>query len=268
MRSSQVRFLLCLLCLARDCVAARANLSSVTPFPEKALGVWMPTETPQSVLGPVAKYFLVANKNLGFSAQRDASTGDVWFTVLQGQLFRVSGDQMQYCFGFFGKTGELAEQSPFSVNSTSDTGITFCWRTGLRGMPTHKLGCAGCDCATITIRLIGADDLEFTFQMSPPIIHAQIKLHRAGPPRPISAMLSTMKDPYQQCTMKDHYGPNSWHPQAHTGDSGTVRLPGCAFALASKASKLQTRRMNRSTEDGKCWQLNGVNLRIHRHTCA
>ena len=35
-----------------------------------------------------------------FSAQRDPRTGDVWFTILEGQVFRVRDTRMQYCFGY------------------------------------------------------------------------------------------------------------------------------------------------------------------------
>ena len=35
-----------------------------------------------------------------FSAQRDPKTGDVWFTILEGQVFRVRDTRMQYCFGY------------------------------------------------------------------------------------------------------------------------------------------------------------------------
>jgi hypothetical protein len=85
-------------------IAATLVVSSlaapITPFPEKIFGVWDPTETPRSILGPLA-YDFIDSHDGGFSAQRDPTTGDVWFTVLDGQVFRVEGGQMQYCFGKF-----------------------------------------------------------------------------------------------------------------------------------------------------------------------
>jgi len=206
------------------------------------------------MLGPLAKYFLVANRMYGFGAQRDVDTGDVWFSVLQGQLFRVSAGKMQYCFS---KEKELAEQSPFSINSTSEDDISFCWRTGLKGMPTHRPGCQGCECASILIKLTSPNTTEFTFWQSPPVIHARINFQRAGPPPQLDELLSSLKDPYQQCTMKDQYGPNSWHPAQRRG------VRGCAAGFVARS---RTMPAMLTTDQGQCWQLNGVNLALHNET--
>ena len=56
-----------------------------TAFPEGILGKWMPSGAPQSILGPLAYEFLAAGVG-AFSAQRDPATGDVWFTILDGQV--------------------------------------------------------------------------------------------------------------------------------------------------------------------------------------
>ena len=56
-----------------------------TDFPEGILGKWMPSGAPQSILGPLAYEFLAAGVG-AFSAQRDPATGDVWFTILDGQV--------------------------------------------------------------------------------------------------------------------------------------------------------------------------------------
>ena len=68
-------------------LAALSGVHAATPrfanttFPEGILGTWMSSEAPQSVLGVLAYNFLNTH-NGGFSAQRDAATGDIWFTVL------------------------------------------------------------------------------------------------------------------------------------------------------------------------------------------
>jgi hypothetical protein len=65
-----------------------------TPFPQGILGTWLPSAPPQAILGPLAYDFVAAHDG-AFSAQRDPRTGDVWFTVLAGQVFRVREKQMQ-----------------------------------------------------------------------------------------------------------------------------------------------------------------------------
>ena len=117
-----------------------------TPFPEGVFGGWMPKEGEpvKSILGPLASAVITWHSG-AFSAVRDKQTNDVWFTMLVGQVFHVSGNEMQYCFG----EEVVFEQSPFSVRSVSDTNVTFCWRAGGGGMPTHAKGCTGCDCASI-----------------------------------------------------------------------------------------------------------------------
>lgn len=199
----------------------------------------------------------------GLSAQRDPKNGDVWFTLLDGQVFRIQGEQMQYCFG---NAGVLVEQSPFMVESIVNTSVTFCWRKGLMGMPTHALNCRGCDCAKIQLDLDPTDDsLHFQFWQSPPVLHADIKFTRSktfsGLPN-MTAITSTMADPYIQCRFVDHYGPNlPGEPDLHP------KSRGCAANLLAKAKltkgfeeilKAQG-RPNPGT--GVCKQLNGLNFK-------
>ena len=137
-----------IMALSLAVTAAASGAVSNTTFPEGMLGIWTPKlgSTPQSILGPLSYEFLAGSAG-GFQALRDESTGDVWFTLLMGQAFRVSGDQMQYCFsgdvaGSNQSHGTLMEQSPFSVApGQNETFIRFCWRTGLKGMPTHTANC-------------------------------------------------------------------------------------------------------------------------------
>lgn len=148
-----------------------------TAFPEGLFGAWVPKAPPQSVLGPLAYEFITAWGG-AFSAQRDPKTGDVWFTILEGQAFRVREKAMQYCFGYTAPS--IREQSPFTVNSTSADSVSFCWREGLPGMQTHTEDCRGCDCAAIRIDLKDKDFAELTFWQSPPVIHAHLQLKRSG----------------------------------------------------------------------------------------
>ncbi len=252
--------------------AAAGNIvnggGNVTKFPEGMFGVWMPKKgvTPKSTLGPLA-YQLLGFHLGGFSALRDKRTGDVFFTLLMGQIFRVSGNQMQYCFG----AGVLLEQSPFSVHETNENDVTFCWRTGLRGMPTHKTGCSGCDCAKIFINLTDSNTLTFQFWMSPPVIHADFILTRSGKePSFEKAILTTMLFPYQQCKFVDHYGPNlPGEPDLRnkTDSRRFKKLPGgcgqspnlaamkntdLALIVAKTADYVESNK-------GQCHQLNGIN---------
>jgi hypothetical protein len=236
-----------------------------TLFPNAMFGYWNTTETPQSVMGPLAKD-LLGTANGGFSAFRDPYTGEVWFTVLRGQIFRVAGNKMQYCFGQGGVPGgnkTLAEQSPFSVNSTSETEVSFCWRTGLRGMPTHPIGCSGCSCAALKIQLTSTDTMELTFWQSPPVVHAHVKLARdklAPLPTLDSAIMSTMDKPYEVCTFKDHYGPNV-PGEPDLRPSARRRSGGCAFGFVSEATKqLAAMSVPTSVNSGTCRQLNGYNF--------
>merc|ERR1719265_1438365 len=237
-------------------------------------GVWMPQEgVPlKSILGPLSYNFLASHSG-AFSALRDKRTNEVWFTLLWGQAFRVRGNQMQYCFG----EGLLLEQSPFSVNSTSSTDVTFCWRTGLRGMPTQALHCSGCDCARIHISLIDTNSLHFQFWMSGPVPHADLHLVRYKPePSFDKAIVSAMLFPYRQCRFVDHYGPNvPGEPNLRPHE----RLPrgGCAHAGSSLVKRNQAidRLVDKTTAvisaeeergGGRCRQLNGLNFLIDSHT--
>jgi len=212
---------------------------AVTPFAEGILGVWMPkTGVPtKSILGPVAYEFLASGPgrmHSGLTACRDERTGDVWFTLLNGQLWRTSGDQTQYCFG----QQTLFEQSPFSVQQVTDTSVNRCWRNGDRGMPTHKKGCQGCDCARIFLNLTDPDTLTLTFWMSPPVVHADFTFTRSGAaPSFKAAVESTMAFPYQQCQMRDHYGPNiPLEPDLRNRTRAS--RGGCAFASRQVAHAL------------------------------
>ena len=184
------------------------------------MGVWTPKlgVTPQSILGPLSYEFLAGSAG-GFQALRDPATGDVWFTLLLGQAFRVGGTKMQYCFsgdvsGSQQQHGTLMEQSPFGVVAVNDTFVRFCWREGLKGMPTHAANCTGCDCASINLALIAngtvGPELDFTFWQSPPVVHAHavFELQSSTPPAFKDAITSHMSDPYEQCQFVDHYGMN------------------------------------------------------------
>jgi hypothetical protein len=224
------------------------------------LGSWStkPGTTPQAILGPLAAEFI------SFTAQRDNKTSDVWFTVLPGQVFRVSGDQMQYCFGPY---GFLVEQSPFSVNATSEKAVSFCWREGLIGMPTQAKGCRGCDCASITITLVDDNTLRFQFWMRMPIVHADATFVRTGHAPKMSKITSTMKLPYMQCTMKDHYGPNlpgepdlKPNKTSCSGAAATVALEKMKDSDADFGQLVSSLQEQSSKKKGLCRQLNGMNL--------
>ena len=176
----------------------------MTNFPEGLLGTWLPSAMPQSILGPLAYEFLSVHAG-AFSAQRDERTGDIFFTLLEGQVFRVRGDQMQYCFGP-AMNEVVAEQSPFSVDSANETAITLCWRQGLKGMQTHAKNCRGCDCAKITITLHDKDNAEFYFWQSPPVIHAHVLLRRSGPAPSMNVINNTMPDVYKNCQITNECG--------------------------------------------------------------
>jgi len=252
---------------------SESGSGSMTKFPEGMFGAWYPKEkvTPKSILGPLSFEFLAWHEG-GFSALRDHETGDVWFTLLMGQVFRVRGNQMQYCFGEV----LLMEQSPFSVDSTNENNVTFCWRTGLRGMPTHRTGCSGCDCAKILINLVDENTLTFQFWMSPPVLHADIVLTRKGPEPPfMKAIWPLMPFPYQQCAFRDHYGPNlPGEPNLRnkTNNVKPITGGGCARSALSDriknnpdiAALLDNASRNVGTNSaGHCHQLNGLNYMLN-----
>lgn len=242
------------------------------PFAEKMFGVWMPKKgvTPISILGPLAYEFLGGGIG-GFSALRDGSTGDVWFTLLTGQMWHLVGNQAQYCFG----DGMLGEQSPFDVRSVFDTNVTLCWRAGLRGMPTHTVGCSGCDCAKITLSLSDEDTLHFKFWMSPPVVHADLHFVRTGSAPGMASIWKTMLNPYEQCAIRDHYGPNVPGEPDLRNKTSHIKLPGgCASASLNHVMKSDDLRVSfqhdyeEAEADtaalGTCRQLNGMNLKIDR----
>merc|ERR1719174_1127885 len=111
-------------------------------LPDAFLGQWSPTgdDTVQAILGPVSVPHLTMAK--------DESNGDYWMSVIQGQVFRVREDLMQYCFAH-------SATSPFVVDTVEDNLIRFCYRTGER-MTSHKTLAngslaTGCDAAKIEL---------------------------------------------------------------------------------------------------------------------
>jgi len=195
---------------------------------------------------------------------RDHTTNDVWFTLLNGQMWRTTGHQTQYCFG----EQILFEQSPFQVQEVTETSVNFCWRDGDRGMPTHTQGCKGCDCARILLNLTDPDTLAFTFWMSPPVIHADFVFTRSGPAPPFwAAIESTMMLPYQQCQIRDHYGPNiPFEPNLHHRRRVGGGCGGGASRIVETMMKDDDMSFPNATEEtmGQCHQLNGDNLAIDK----
>jgi hypothetical protein len=194
---------------------------------------------------------------------------------------------MQYCFGGaladVVPSGTLEEQSPFSVHAMDDKSATFCWRDGLRGMPTHAVGCSGCDCAKITLTLTATDTMEFVFYQSPPVVHAHVWLKRSAPAPDMTAIASTMTDPYKQCTFKDHWG-NNTAPSPNlktTAAPGVLQSPavrpgrGCAAGVAARhmldkhvAGLVadQAQALAADPHAGQCHQLNGINAYLQKLT--
>lgn len=250
------------------CLAAGVCGKSVTPFAENILGTWMPKKgaPTKSILGPVAYNFLSSGPGklrAGITALRDDETGDVWFTLLNGQMWRTTGNQTQYCFG----QEVLFEQSPFQVQEVTETSVNFCWRDGDRGMPTHTKGCKGCDCARIFLNLTDPDTLTFTFWMSPPVVHADLVFTRSGlAPTMKDAIHSTMLFPYQQCQIKDHYGPNlPGEPDLRNKTRIQGGCGGASHLIAQSMMKDDDVSLGAATANaaaGQCRQLNGENFQI------
>jgi len=256
---------------------------NVTPFPEKLFGVYELKlgEPTQSILGPISFNFMAYGEgslNAGFSALRDPETDDVWFTLLNGQMWHVTGNQTQYCFGDV-NSRKLFEQSPFEVDTVTETSVNFCWRSGLYGMPTHTKDCSGCGCARILLNLTDANTLHFQFWMSPPVLHASLVFNRTGPePTFQQAIESTMDTPYKQCQIVDHYGPNiPGEPDLRKTttpppDARRSKLVGgCGQVLARKSLQMRgddvvaQPNADNVEEEGtgeQCFQLNGVNLQL------
>jgi hypothetical protein len=261
---------------------------ATTEFPEPILGTWLPAAPPQSILGPLAYEFISAGLG-AFSAQRDPATGDVWWTLLEGQVFRVRETQMQYCFGYTAGVG-VREQSPFAVNSTSADSVSFCWREGLPGMQTHTKDCSGCDCAAIRISMTGEDRAELTFWQSPPVIHAHVELKRSGKPPTMAGIEKMMPNPYTICNITDECLPWQFCPSRHASASNTsaaavaaaAEPTGCAYLAMMRARGLlqDDDAAAQKDEDGQkakalapappapdpntpCFQLNGDNLKIN-----
>jgi hypothetical protein len=102
----------------------------------------------------------------------DYSAGPFGF----GQVFRVRGDLMEYCFA-------RVANSPFDVNYTDASKVVFCYAKGKK-MQSHRG--TGCDGAQITLELKSTGTLEMTFMMSPPVKHAWNEFVRVGPPPALS----------------------------------------------------------------------------------
>jgi len=261
-----VGFFVGFLCAAEITSATNVAGGKETPFPDGMFGVWMPKKGKpvQSILGPLSSALITTHAG-AFSAVRDKRTKDVWFTMLVGQVFHVSGNEMQYCFG----EEVVFEQSPFSVHSVSETNVTFCWRTGGRGMPTHAKGCTGCDCASIEITLTDAHTLRFQFWQSRPVLHTHMILVRSKPePSFAWAIKATMPSPYTQCKMVDHRSLNvHGEPDLQTNSTALPMPTGCPLIAKRLAERDPT--IARLVEDAmalddpksanKCRQLNGYN---------
>jgi len=264
------------------CLAVGGLAKSVTPFAEKILGTWLPQKgyPLKSILGPVAYNFLASgpgSMNVGLTALRDNKTGDVWFTLLDGQMWRVVGKQVQYCFG----EGVLAEQSPFEVDNITDTSVNICWRSGDRGMPTHTKGCQGCDCARIFLNLTDDNTLHFQFWMSPPLVHADLMFVRSAPqPAFKDAISSTMVMPYLQCQIKDHYGLNIPGEPDLRNKTNTkperISRSGCLahqriYAMKNDDIMASLGEFSQEAQErdsaGQCHQLNGVQLASDSSAC-
>lgn len=286
----QVHSLL-LLCLAAH---AYPTLKQETPayaetiFPEGVFGVWTPSQAPQSMLGPLAYYFInppATGQPGGFSAQRDPKTGDVWFAILQGQTFHVRENLMQYCFGYQAPgtgilpVGYVKERSPFSVNSTTNTSVQFCWREGFPGMQTHSKNCRGCDCAKIVINVNG-NSLDLTFWQSPPVIHAHLVMSRSGPAPDMSVITTTLPDPYGLCPLPGVCDPWQFCPPGMVAAAPTSALPttsprhfgarGCLRGAMDQVQRLgllpkvvEAEPKAEADNNTQCFQLNGYNVQVN-----
>jgi len=166
-----------LVCAAVLCVAHVA-----ADIPEAMLGTWKTLDhaTTHAIIGPS-----VLLNTLRMS--KDHDNGDYWFSGIDyglaavrfGQVFRIRGNKMQYCFA------HLAT-SPFDVNTTDANRVVFCYQQGKR-MRSHRAGKTGCDAAQIILELDASTGvLTFTFMMSPPVKHAWVQFKRTGPPPPVS----------------------------------------------------------------------------------
>lgn len=159
------------------------------------LGSWKLTTQPHAILGPNHLF-------QHFQATKDEKTGDSWFTLIEGQEFRVSGssNEMQYCFSV--GAIPVSEQSPFYIDSVNESRIEFCWRG--KPMPTHAAGCQACSCANIIIELTTDDTLDFIFHMSPPVRHAWASFRRKGPAPPVFELKSFLGG--KRCDYVNHTG--------------------------------------------------------------
>jgi hypothetical protein len=163
-----------LTCTALLCIA---HVSA--EMPHSMLGTWNAVNhgATHAVIGPsrlLNRFTMAHNPRNGdsFLSGIDYSAGPFGF----GQVFRVRGDLMEYCFA-------RVANSPFDVNYTDATKVVFCYKKGKK-MQTHRG--TGCDGAQITLELKSTGTLEFTFMMSPPVKHAWNEFVRVGGPPPLS----------------------------------------------------------------------------------
>lgn len=148
-----------------------------------------------STLGPID--YPLSYDFLVISAPDAAGNSFLWQDDYS-QLMRVQSNIMQYCFNY---DTPGADEAPFQVVPARDNELTFCWR-GPR-LPTHKIGCTGCDCANWTLQLVG-DILHSTFMMSPPVLHLKMSLVRIGDaPSPENVSRGW------NCEFDNHTGPPS-----------------------------------------------------------
>jgi len=109
--------------------------------------------------------------------------------------------------------------------------------------------------------------------MSPPVTHADLVFVRSGPqPQFEDAISSTMNKPYQQCQVRDHYGPNvpgepdlrnkTYSKTEYTLPGGCLRS---TVLTAMKDDDIMASLGDLSTEavsPGQCHQLNGLSLAL------
>jgi len=211
------------------------------------LGTWTPVNhsTAHTPLGPAGLW-------KQFAMTKDRSNGDHWFSAIKGQVFRVRGDLMEYCFA------HVAE-SPFVVHSVQEHKLVFCYKTGER-MRTHKTTASGlatgCDAAQITLEILSSGNLEFTFLMSPPVKHAWFVFERTGESPPVAKYIRDNRG--NACDPK-HPGP----PTLATGQSSAALLSSsmCPAVVHKKKAALQTETTEKENAV-YCRQLDGFSKHV------
>lgn len=209
-----------------------------------------------------------------FTVSKDASTGDHWMSLLEGQVFRIQDLKMQYCFnGQYGpeipsQPKWTNEQAPFQVTSADDEKVVFCWRAGARKMSIFKTGCEGCDCARITLHLTNQTTMDFLFEFSPPVVHAHFQLTLDSAPAPdTSFYLGLLKD--KLCEFEQHTGylpTRAPEPQALQAIGRTRKSSGSLCPLGHGAGSVSGSGAQLRTGDVVCYQLNGMNFEADAST--